>query len=579
MPLFLCLLVLALPTASAQDSTDAPPRSTVADSEATASGALGEYANAYFQLDALNAGLGGDGAANLQTPQAALEHFVLAGRGEDWLRAAQALNLNLLPEAEQARRAPELAEQLFYVLDKQLGFDWEGLTDRADGASTQPSPGGNGLLGQPRRSLALGTLELDGRDAAVRLQRVKAGDAAPVWVVSPQTVENVPALYRQYGPGPVDRLMPEWARTQVLGQTALWAWLALLAGLVGAVFFAWWARRVTKRWTEDADSHWTRGLGDEIATPVALCVAFLLLYLLASAVLALPVLVTTLLLVALIGSFVWLAMRTISCLTEQLTVEQDVDDLADLSGNERTEQQRWLTYLSVGRRVLLFIVFLLGAGIVLSQFEGLQAVGFSLAASAGVATVLLGIAAQPVLGNIVASMQIALAKPVRIGDSVLFKGEWGYVEDITYTYVLIRTWDQRRVIVPLRYFVTHPFENWTIRDAHLVKPIYLRADYTLDVDAFRATFAELLRQKEDWDEQNEPTVQVTDVDDETIEVRALCSAKDPGTAWDLHCELREELVAYLRDLDGGRYLPRRRVALDGRGETERNGQAGAGRSA
>ena len=160
---------------------------------------------------------------------------------------------------------------------------------------------------------------------------------------------------------------------------------------------------------------------------------------------------------------------------------------------------------------------------------------------------------------------------------MLFEGEWGYVEDITYTYVLIRTWDQRRVVVPLRYFITHPFENWTIRDAHLVKPIYLRADYTLDVDAFREKFAELLREKDDWDEEKEPTVQVTDVDDETIEVRALASAKDPGTAWDLHCELREELVAYVRDLDGGRYLPRRRVILSDREASDRNGQAASDR--
>ena len=372
MSLVFCLLALfALPPASAQDSAAAPPPSTVAGSEATASGALGEYANAYYQLDALNAGVPTTEPANLQTPQAALEHFVLAGRGGDFEAAARALNLNLLPEGEQSRRAPKLAEQLFYVLDKQLGFDWEGLPDRPDGASLGTvGANSDALVGQPRRSLSLGSLGLDGRDIAVRLQRVKAGDAAPVWVVSPQTVENVPALYRQYGPGPVDRFMPEWARTQVLGQTALWAWLALLVGLVGAVLFAWWARRVTKRWTEDSDSHWVRGMGGEIATPVALCLGLLLLYLLASLVLALPVFVTTLLLVALIGAVVWLAMRTISCLTEQLTVEQDVDDLSDLSGNERTEQQRWLTYLSVGRRVLLFVIFLLGAGLVISQFEG-----------------------------------------------------------------------------------------------------------------------------------------------------------------------------------------------------------------
>ncbi len=581
MPLFAGLLLLALPAASAQGTADStsspPPRSEVADSEATASDALTEYSEAYLLLDVLNAGVEPGEPANLQTPQAALEHFVRAARDDDFLAAAQALNLNLLPEAQQAERAPALAQQLYYVLDRQLGFDWEGLPDRPDGATTSATgPGSEALLGQPRRSLRVGTLDLGGKDAAIRLQRVKAGDAAPLWVFSPQTVENVPDLYQRYGPGPVDRFMPDWARTQVLGQTALWAWLALLLGLAVAVLFAWAVRRLTRRWTKDSDSHWVWGLGDEVATPVAAAVALLLLYLLASVVLALPVLVTTFLLVAVIAAFVWLVMRAISCITEQIVVGQDVDDLADLSGNEGTEQQRWLTYLSVGRRVLLFVVVLFGLGLIVSQFQSLEVLGFSLMASAGVATVILGIAAQPVLGNIVASLQIALSKPVRIGDSVLFEGEWGYVEDITYTYVLIRTWDERRVVVPLRYFITHPFENWTLRDAHLVKPIYLRLDYSVPVERVREKFAELLRASDDWDEEREPTVQVTGVDEETVEVRALASAKDPGTAWDLHCRLREELVAFVRDLDGGEHLPRQRVVLSehGEGDSVRDRRAG-----
>ena len=150
---------------------------------------------------------------------------------------------------------------------------------------------------------------------------------------------------------------------------------------------------------------------------------------------------------------------------------------------------------------------------------------------------------------------------------MLYEGNWGYVEDITYTYLLIQTWDQRRVVVPLRYFVTHPFENWTKRNAHIIKPIVLHADYTIDVDRVRERFDELLRADEDWDEEKEPSVQVVGVDDETVEIRALCSAKDASTAWDLHCRLREQLVAFVRDLDDGKYLPRRRLVV-----TERNGE-------
>ncbi len=572
MPLrfFLCAtcLFFAL-VASAQnaspDSVVTPPDS-VSVAEATAalmqpSAAPGAYHEAYHVLSKLNEGLPTPGTTgNLQTPQAALEHFVRAARQGDFDSAAQTLNLNMVPEERRAALAPIIARQLFYVMDKQVGFDWEGLPDRPDGAADQAMGGSNPLLGQPRRSLLLGTIPLDGRDVALRLQRVRVGDAAPVWVVSPQTVENVPALYERYGPGPVDRVMPGWARTEVLGAAA-WTWLALALALVALVGIGWGVRRITRRALDKSDSMWLRAIAGQVATPFAVLLGAFGLYLLASAVLSMPRFVTTTLLVVTIFAFVWLCMRAISAITEVVTKEQNFDGLQELSAGEGSEQQRWLTYLSVGRRVLLFVVFVFGVGLVIAQFQSLEKLGFSLMASAGVATVLLGIAAQPVLGNIIASIQIALSRPVRIGDSVLYEGNWGYVEDITYTYVLIKTWDERRLVVPLRYFITHPFENWTLRDTHLIKPIYLHADYTIDVEQVREKFGEMLRASDLWDEKNEPSVLVTSAGDETVEIRALCSAANPSDAWDLHCELREKLVAYVRDLDGGAHLPRRRVAL------------------
>jgi small-conductance mechanosensitive channel len=304
-------------------------------------------------------------------------------------------------------------------------------------------------------------------------------------------------------------------------------------------------------------------LGAKLAAPVALATCFGLVYLLAKGLLSLPQLVTVLLLIAFIFSVAWLATRAIGYLIDRLT-QTEVDDISDLSGNDYSGQQRRLTMLSVGRRVLLFAIVLFTLGIIVAQFQSLQALGFSLMASAGVATVILGIAAQPVLGNIVAGMQIALTRPARIGDSVYYEGNWGYVEDITYTYIQIQTWDQRRVIVPLRYFISKPFENWTIKDAHLTKPIYMKLDYTADVDAIRQKFDELLRGDDRWDGENEPNVIVTGIEDDTIEVRATCSAKDPSEAWALHCDLREALLNYIRQLEDGGYLPKRRVMLQER---------------
>lgn len=551
---------------------DAP---ALADSiTATSSGALTGYHEAYYLLDVLNEGLPDPSVtANLQTPQATLEYFVQASRAQQFEAAAAALNLNLFPIEQQVAAASTLARQLFYLLDTQVGLDWEGLPDRPDGASTQPLGPNDRMAGQPRRSLLLGSLSLGGRDAVLRFQRVRVGDATPIWVFSAQTVENIPALYQRYGPGPIDRLMPAWAKVQLWGQTPLWAWLLLLLSTLVLALFAWWLRRFTKRYLGKADSHWVKGLGERIATPVAIFVSLLPLYLVAKLALALPQAVTTPLLILFMAAFVWLAMRAISYLTEHIARDYEVDNLEELAGNEDTRSQRWLTYLSVGRRVLIFVVFLLGTGVILSQFQSFQVLGFSLMASAGVATVILGVAAQPVLGNIIASIQIAVTRPVRIGDSVYYEGQWGYVEEITYTYILIQIWDQRRIVVPLRYFITHPFENWTMRSAHLIKPIYLYADYTLDVDRIREQFKELLQASEDWDKETEPTVQVTSVSDETIEVRALCSAKDASTAWDLHCRLREQLVAYLRDLEDGRYLPRRRINLTGEEQPPVSAQA------
>jgi small-conductance mechanosensitive channel len=235
--------------------------------------------------------------------------------------------------------------------------------------------------------------------------------------------------------------------------------------------------------------------------------------------------------------------------------------VGDITHEENLESKRYLTMISVARKVIAFVVIVLGIGAVVSQFPSLQNLGLSLFASAGIATVILGIAAQATLGNIIAGLQIAFTKPVRIGDWVLFEGEYGTVEDIRFTYLVINTWDKRRVVVPLRYFITHPFENWTMYDAHLLKPIVLHADYKIDVNLVRNKFAELLRAADAYDEALPPKVQVVDSSKEAIVIRALCSAKNAPVAWDLHCQLREDMVAYIAELEAGQYLAKERVKL------------------
>ena len=526
----------------------------------------GEYNEAYYLLESLNAGLP-DEPVNLQTPQAALEHFVLNSRGGDFARAARALNLNLIPEGDQAARAAELAERLYVVLDSKNIINWDEVSDRPD-AQTETVPGAsNPVAGQPRRSVLLDTETLNGRDIAVRLQRVRVGESAPVWVFSPNTVENIPALYEQFGPGPVDRALPDWATTRPFFEVPLWEWGALLLLVLLCAGVGWAAGRLSERLVRRSDVGVVTAAAGRLLRPVAFAVAFGLLFtllsgglLLSGAVLGF---VRPLFWVLFIGALTWAGMRLIALFSERF----ERTSKGALEEGYDARAQRKLTILSILRRVFIFLIVLVGFGVGLSQFTSLELLGTTLLTSAGIASVIIGIAAQPVLGNVVAGIQLAITQPVRIGDSVYIENNWGFIEDLGYTFATVRTWDDRRLLIPLRYLVTEPYENWTLDDAHVTKPIYLYADYRAPVDKIREKFASLLKASDDWDERQEPTVQVTSVSDDAVEIRALCSAKDPSAAWSLHCELREQLVAYLQELDGGRYLPQSRLILHNETET------------
>jgi len=215
----------------------------------------------------------------------------------------------------------------------------------------------------------------------------------------------------------------------------------------------------------------------------------------------------------------------------------------------------------VARRAVTFIVVIVGIIIILSQFRSFQKLGISLLASAGVATVLLGIAGQSTLGNIIAGIQIAITKPARIGDTVIMRDQWGFVEDIGFTYMIVRTWDERRLVVPLKMVISETFENWSLKNPAQIKPIDFYVDYRMDVDRLRNKFKELLEASELWDREQAPSVQVIAVTEKSMKIRALCSAKDSYAAWDLHCALMESLIKYVGSLDNGAYLAKSRLVV------------------
>ncbi len=200
-----------------------------------------------------------------------------------------------------------------------------------------------------------------------------------------------------------------------------------------------------------------------------------------------------------------------------------------------------------------------GIAAILMMFDAVRQLGTSILASAGIAGIILGFAAQKTLGNFLAGIQIALSQPILIDDVVIVEGEFGRIEDITLTFVSVRTWDLRRLIVPITYFIEKPFQNWSRKSEQLLGTIFLYLDYQVPLGELREELKRLVEKNENWDGQV-CGLQVTDTKPNTIEVRALVSSANAGQSFDLRCQVREGLIEFLRN----RYpesLPRVRTAL------------------
>jgi small-conductance mechanosensitive channel len=235
----------------------------------------------------------------------------------------------------------------------------------------------------------------------------------------------------------------------------------------------------------------------------------------------------------------WLAARALLALEEIVTPRLGVDKADNLRA--RTLQ----TQLRVLRRIAVFVVLTFGIIAVLMSIDGFRDFGTGLLASAGVASVVIGFAAQRTLSNLLAGFQVGFTQPIRLDDVVVVEGEWGRIEEITLTYVVVAIWDQRRLVLPISYFLEQPFQNWTRKTAQILGTVYLRADFTVDIEALRAELQRLAQQSEYFDGRV-CLLQVTDAGERSLELRALVSARDSGSAWDLRCEVREGLLRFLQ---------------------------------
>ena len=262
---------------------------------------------------------------------------------------------------------------------------------------------------------------------------------------------------------------------------------------------------------------------------------------------------------ALVAAVTWFLVRCVGALEATVSRFNPID----LEDNLRA--RRVQTQARVLSRTAMVVIVVLGTGVALMTFPSVRQFGASLLASAGLAGLAVGLAAKPVLGNLIAGIQIALTQPIRIDDVVIVEGEWGRVEEITSTYVVVKIWDERRMVVPLQYFIEHPFQNWTRRSSQILGSAMLWFDYGLPLDPLRDELQRICREAPEWDGRV-CVLQVVDTNDKAMQLRALMSSANSGKSWDLRCKVREGLIAFVRREYPG-FLPRLRGEIGSAGES------------
>jgi len=250
-----------------------------------------------------------------------------------------------------------------------------------------------------------------------------------------------------------------------------------------------------------------------------------------------------------------------------------VIDRLESGDQSDAEVRRMTTQLRFLRRLANVIIAILAIGFALFTFPAVQGVGAGLLASAGVLSVIGGLAAQSVLGNLFAGIQLAFSNAIRVGDVVVVEGEWGTIGEITLSYVVVYIWDERRLIVPSTHFTSKAFETWTRKNSKVLGTVYMDVDWRVPLDAIRTEFDRFLKKNPLWDKRAS-SVLITDARGGLVQIRFLISAEDSNKQWDLRCEVREHMVTWLQK-NHPEALPHSRVSLE---ETKPARSAGTKRS-
>lgn len=487
-----------------------------------------------------------DGTTDRSTPRRAVAAFFDATESGELDRAAESLDLAAVPAAQRTASGRELAQKLQVVLDRAAWVELSQLSD---------DPKGRASDGESTEVVAVA--RLGGREVPITLSRTSGPE--PQWLVSSATVARIPRLYDEHGPTWLERRVPAALRGARVFDLEAWQWLGLLA--IGAL--AWvvgvgvtrLAAAVGGRVARGTDAQWDDELVGAIRSPgrlFASALAFrILLAPLALSAAAMHVLSRIVGLFT-IAATAWVVIRVVVVLAA--AVERRAKTAAASAADAELRARGIATQVRVLRRVVNVTVGVVAAALMLMQWEVVRNVGVSLLASAGIAGIVLGFAAQRTIGSLIAGIQLSATQPIRIGDVVIVEKEWGTIEEVTLTYVVVKVWDERRLIVPMTRFLEQPFENWTKTSSELHGTVFFSVDWKLPIDAMRAELDRIVEGHPRWDKRTK-NVLVTDAKGQTLEVRVLVSAADAGALWELRVHVREKLVQWLQSFEGGRYLP------------------------
>jgi small-conductance mechanosensitive channel len=238
----------------------------------------------------------------------------------------------------------------------------------------------------------------------------------------------------------------------------------------------------------------------------------------------------------------------------------------DIEAEDNLHSRKLYTQANILEKVVVTLIIIIAIGLILLSYDGIRKIGVGLFASAGVAGIIIGLSAQKVFGALLAGIQIAITQPFRIDDAVLVENEWGWIEEINLTYVVVRIWDKRRLVLPSTYFLEKPFQNWTRTSGDIIGTVFLYTDYTIPFKALREELSRILDTTDLWDKKVK-VLQVTDSKEQTVESRILVSAKNSPTCWDLRVYVREKMIEFIQQ-NYPDSLPKARLVVNSKADKE-----------